>query len=152
MSKVGSVNFCSICNLAFETRIQFIKHNLRDEHLNSARKEMEDETIEREYDSEEECYFLRPKTKTKTETKTKDNTKDIIKTKPKTKTEVGSEAMPRHSIYSGIRFKCKECHAEFRNEIALNTHSYSYNREYLENTENFDKNSSQNMKEFYITD
>ena len=78
MSKVESVNSCSICDLAFETRKQFIKHNLSDEHLNRARKEMEGETMglrrcstmERVYDSEEEYYFLRPKTK--------DNTKDII--------------------------------------------------------------------------
>ena len=91
---------------------KIIKHNLFDEHLNSARKEMEDETIglrpcssmERVYDSEEEYYFPRPKTKTK------DNTKGIIKTrpinKPKTKTE--------ESIYSGIKYECRECHAEFR--------------------------------------
>ena len=54
MSKVESVNFCSICDLAFETRRQFFKHNLSDEHLNSARKEMEDETMQRVYDSEGE--------------------------------------------------------------------------------------------------
>ena len=82
MSKVESVNFCYICDLAFEARKQFIKHNLSDEHLNRARKEMRDETMERVYDSEEEYYFLRPKTKTKTETKIKDNTKNFIKTKP----------------------------------------------------------------------
>ena len=106
MSKLESVNFCYICDLAFETRKQFIKHNLSDEHLNSARKEMEDETMERVYDSEE-YFFFRPKTETKgasplvPQPKTegasplvpqpKDNTKDIIKTKPiikpKTKTE-----------------------------------------------------------------
>ena len=82
MSKVESVNVCSICDLPLETRKQFIKHNLSDEQPNSARKEMEDETMERVYDSEAEYYFLRPNTK--------DNTKDIIKTKPifkpKTKT------------------------------------------------------------------
>ena len=44
------------------------------------------------------------------------------------------------------------CHAEFRNKIAITTHSSSHNRKYLENTEYFDKNSSQNMKEFCITD
>ena len=27
ISKAESVNFCSICDLAFETRKQFIKHN-----------------------------------------------------------------------------------------------------------------------------
>ena len=42
--------------------------------------------------------------------------------------------------------------AEFRKKTALTTHSYSHNRKYLENTEYFDINSSQNMKEFYIAD
>ena len=99
-----------------------------------------------------------PKTESKlrTESIPKDNTKDIIKTKlitkPKTKTEDGPEAMLRHNIYSRIKYECKECHAEFKNKIALTTHSYSHNRKYLENTENFDINSSQNMKEFFITD
>ena len=91
-----------------------------------------------------------------TESIPKDNTKDIIKTKPatkaKTKTEDGPEAMLSHNIYSRIRFECKEFLAEFRNKIALATHSYSHNRKYLENTEYFDLNSSQIMKEFYITD
>ena len=53
MSKVQNVNFCSICDLAFETRKKFIKHNLSDEHLIRAREEIEDETRERVYDSEE---------------------------------------------------------------------------------------------------
>ena len=53
---------------------------------------------------------------------------------------------------SRIKYECKECHEEFRNKIALTTHSYSHNRKYLENTEYFDINSSQNMKDFYITD
>ena len=75
MKKVGNVNFCSICDLAFETRKQFIKYNLNDEHLNGAREEMEDETMERVYDTEEEYYFLRPKTKTKHKTKPKTKTK-----------------------------------------------------------------------------
>ena len=144
MNKEESLNFCYICDLAFETRKQFIKHILSDEHLNRARKEMEDETMEWMYDSEEEYYFLRPKTKTKTETKTKENTKDIIKTKPSTK----SKTKTKDSIYSEINFECKERYAEFRNKIARTTHSYSHNRKYLENTEYFDINSSQNMKVF----
>ena len=35
---------------------------------------------------------------------------------------------------------------------ALTTHSYSHNRKYIENREYFDINSSQKMKEFFITD
>ena len=95
--------------------------------------------MDRVYDSEEEYYFLRPKTE--------DNIKDIIKTKPITKPKTKTE----DSIYCGKKFECK-CHAEFRNKIDLTTHSYSHNGKYLENTEYFDINSSQNMKEFYITD
>ena len=105
------------------------------------------ETMEIMYDSDEDFIYCKPSTKFKTETKTKDNTKDIIKTKPITKPKTKT----KDSIYSGINFECKECHAENRNKIALNTHSYSHNRKYLEKTEYFDINSSQNMKEFYIT-
>ena len=55
-------------------------------------------------------------------------------------------------IYTRIKYGCKECHEEFRSKVALTTHSYSHNRMYLENTEDFDINSSQNLREFYITD
>ena len=83
-----------------------------------------------------------------TESIPKGNTKDIIKTipitEPKTKTE--------DSIFSRIKYECKECHAEIKNKIALTTQSYSHNRKYQENKKYFDINSSQNMKEFYITD
>ena len=147
MSEVENVNFCFICDLAFETREQFIKYNLSDEHLNRARKEYEDEvedpqsgftdeTKERVYNSDEDDYVLSPK----------DNTKDIIKTKTENETK-GDD-----TIYTRIKYECKECHEEFGNKIALTTHSYSNNRKYLENTEYFVTNSSQNMREFYITD
>ena len=75
MSKAENVNFNYICDLAFETRKQFVKHNLSDEHLNRARKEYEyelqDEILERVNNPDEDDYILKPK----------DNTKDIIKTK-----------------------------------------------------------------------
>ena len=123
MSTVESVNFCCICDLAFGTRKQFIKQNLSDEHLNSARKEMEDETMERVYESEEEYYLFRPKTKTKGASplvpQPKVNTKYIVKTKPITK----PKSKTKDSIYSGIKYECKECHAEFRIKMALTTHS-----------------------------
>ena len=109
---------------------------------------MEDETRERVYDprsgftnAEEDDYILKPKTIAK------DNTKDIIKSKPGTKAKTKTE----DTIYTRNKYECKECHEEFRNKIAL-TNSFSHNRNYLENTEYFDINSSQNMKEFYITD
>ena len=86
------------------------------------------------YDSDGEFIYVKPSTKTQT--------KDIIKTKTK----------HNDNIYTRIKFECKECHEEFRSRVALTTHSYSHNRMYLDNTEDFDINSSQNMREFYITD
>ena len=83
-----------------------------------------------------------------TQKKNIDNTKDIIKTKPITKPKTKTQ----DSIYSGIKYECKGCHAEFRNKIAITSHSYCHNRKYLENTEYFDINSSQNMNEVNITD
>ena len=96
--------------------------------------ESEEEISERVYNSDEDYYFIK--------------TRDIIKTETKTKTKTKSE----NNLYSKIKCECKECHEEFRNNIALTTHSCSHNRKYLENTEDFDINSSQNMKEFCITD
>ena len=72
----------------------------------------------------------------------------IIKTKPATKPKTKTE----EDIYTRIKYECKECQEEFRSKVALTTRSYSHNRMYLENTEDFDVNSSQNMREFYFTD
>ena len=82
------------------------------------------------------------------ESKPKDNIKDIIKTKPTN--EANPSTKPKDNIYSRIKYECKESNAEFKNKIALTTHSYSHNGRYQENTEYFDINSSQNMKEIYI--
>ena len=64
--KVESINTCYICNLAFETRKHFIKRNLSDDHLNSARMEyeddVEDKTKEKVYDVEEDDNILKSKT------------------------------------------------------------------------------------------
>ena len=38
MSNVNSVNFCDNCELFFDPRKEFLKHNLSDEQLNRARK------------------------------------------------------------------------------------------------------------------
>ena len=151
MSKVENVNFCYICDLAFETRKQFVKHNLSDEHVNRARKEyedeVEDETRERVYNSDEDDYILTPKD---LRSSFANNTKDIIKIKTETKAKTKTDT--DDNIYTRIRFEGKECHEAFGNKIALITHSYSHNCTYLENTEDCDINSSQNMREFYITD
>ena len=68
----------------------------------------------------------------------------IIKTKPATKPKTKNE----EDISTRFKYECKKCHEEIRNKIAVTTHSYSHNRKYLENTEDFDINSSQNMREF----
>ena len=81
------------------------------------------------------------------ETKTKPKAEDKIYTRIKSAKPLGYQGQ---SPFHG--YECKECHEDFRNKIALTTHSYSHNRKYIENTEDFDINSSQNMKEFYITD
>ena len=88
----------------------------------------EEEILEKVYDSDEVDYIIK--------------TKPV--TKPKTKTE--------EDIYTRIKYECKECHEEFRSKVPLTCHSYSHNRMCLENTEDFDINSGQNMREFYITD
>ena len=119
------INFCDVCNLSSETKKGLYRHqsyDLKHKELLEKMFESEEEILERVYNSDEDDY--------------------IIKTRAKTE----------DSIYSEIKYECKECHEEFRNKIALTTHSYSHNRKYLENTEDFDINSSQNMREFYITD
>ena len=108
---------------------------------------MEDEILERVYNPDEDDYVLRPKD---LRSSFANNTKDIIKTKTETKAKTKTDT--DDNIYTGIKYECKECHEEFRNKIALTTHSYSHNHKYLENTEYFDINSSQNMREFYNTD
>ena len=126
------INFCDVCNLSFETKKGLYRHQSYDlKHRKLLEKifESEEEKIlERVYNSDEDDYIFK--------------TIDIIKTKTK----------PDDNIYTRIRFECKESHEKFRSKIALTTHSYSRNRLYLENTEDFDINSSQNMREFYITD
>ena len=129
------INFCDVCNLSFESKKFLYRHqsyHIKHKELLQMQKmfESEEEEIsERVYNSDEDDY--------------------IIKTKPKTE----------NNIYFKIRsaklfhgYECKECHEEFRNIIALTTHSCSHNSKYLENTDDFDINSSQNMREFYITD
>ena len=101
------------------------------------------------YNSDEDDYVLRPKG---LQSSFANNTKDIIKPKTETETKAKTKTDADDNIYTRIKFECKGYHEGFRNEIALITHSNSHNRMYLENTEDFDINSSQNMREFYITD
>ena len=126
------INFCDVCKLSFETKKGLYRHQSYDlkhkELLEKMFESEEEEISERVYNSDEDDYIIK--------------TRDIIKTETETE----------HNIYSKIRFICKECHEDLRKKIALTPHSYSHNRKYLENTEDFDINSSLNMREFYITD
>ena len=135
--------------MTFEIRKQFIKHNSSDEHLNWARKEYEDDV---ENETKEKVYMIEGDYIHKPKFMTKDNIKDIIKAKTttNTKAEAKTKNKTEDSIYTRIKYECKECHEKFRNKIALTAHSYSHNRKYLENTEHFDINFSQNMKEFIL--
>ena len=128
------INFCDVCNLSFETKKGLHRHqsyDLKHKKLLEKMFESEEEEIsERVYNSDEDDYIFK--------------TRDIIQTETEIETE--------NNIYSKIRFICKRSLEEFRNKIAVTSHSYSHNRKYLENTEDFDIKSSQNMREFYITD
>ena len=131
------INFCDVCNLSMsETKKGLYRHQSYDLKIKELLEKMfeseEEEILEKVYNSDEDDFIIK--------------TKDIIKTKTK------GVPQPENNIYSKIKYECRECHEEFRNKIALTTHSYSHNRKYLENTEDFDINSSQNMREFYITD
>ena len=46
-------------------------------------------------------------------------------TKTETNCNTKAEAKPKDNIYSRIKFRCEECNEEFRNKIALTTHSLS---------------------------
>ena len=151
-SNVTSVNLCDVCILSFETKKGLYRHQSNDPKHKELLEKMFDsdlieaiteastkieastKTIEKMYDSDGDFICVKPSNKIET--------KDIIKTKTK----------PDDNIYTRIKFECKKCHEEFRSKVALTTHSYSHNRIYLENTEDFDINSSQNMREFFITD
>ena len=121
----SNLNFCNVCNVSFETNKGLYRH----QSCESKHKELLEKmfgpvddggiteplakTMERMFDSDKDFIYPKPSTKTKTENKTKDNTKEIFKTKSITKPEIKTE----DSIYSGIKFECRECHAEFRNKI-----------------------------------
>ena len=131
--------------------------------------EVEDEIFERVYNPDEDDYILKT---IDLRNSFANNTKDIIKPKTdtKAKTKIDSETSVNwqnnsveplrgwskthgdNNIHTRIKYDCKECHEEFRNKIALTTHSYSHNRKYLGNTEYFDINSFQNLREFYFFD
>ena len=138
------INFCDVCNLSFESKKVLYRHQSYDlkhkELLEKMFESEEEEILERVYNSDEDEYIIKTKAKTETKSKTK------------TKTEIETKTETENNIYSKIRFIYKELYEKFRSKVALTTHSYSHNRKYQENTEDFDINSSQNMRDVYITD
>ena len=136
------MNFCDVCNLSFDSKKALYRHQSYDlkhkELLEKMFESEEEEISERVYNPDGDDYIIKTRAKTKTKTKSE--------------TETETETETENKIISKIRFICKECHEEFRSKVALTTHSYSHNRMYLENTEDFDISSSHNMIEFYNTD
>ena len=126
------INVCDVCNLSFESNKDLYRHQSYDLKHKGLLEKMfeseEEEILEKVYNSDEDDYIIK--------------TKDIIRTKTK------GVPQPKNNIYSKIKYECKECH----DKIALTNHSSSHNRKYLENTGDFDINSSQKIREFYITD
>ena len=124
------INFCHVCNLSFESKKGLYSHQSYDlkhkELLEKKFESEEDEISERVYNSDEDYYII----------KTKAKTENNIYSKTRSAKPLGKQGQ---SPFHG--YECKECHEEFRNKIALTTHSYSHNRMYLENTEDFDINS-----------
>ena len=81
-----------------------------------------------------------------------------LKTVNKTKTVTKAKIKTDHMISTRIKsakplreYKCKECQKYLRKSVALTTHTHIHTRKYLEDTEDYDINSSLNMREFYIT-
>ena len=101
------INFRDICNLSFESKkglYRLQSYDLKHKELLEKTFESEEEEIsERVYNSDEDDYIIKTKTKTKNIIKTK----DIIKTE--TETETKTEP-------------CWVCGDKFKNQIGLQTH------------------------------
>ena len=76
----------------------------------------------------------------------------LLKLKVLLKLKLKGYPNPKTTSTLNLSMNVKNVMKNLGKKIALTTHSYSHNRKYLENTEDFDINSSQNMREFYITD
>ena len=136
------MNFCDVCDLSFETKKDLYRNQSYDSKHEELLEKMfgsDDEApiyikskaervippssqpipenMERVYDSEDECSFLRRKpkgaltlvpqteSKSKTESEPKDNIKDIIKNKLITKANLPTK--PKDIIYSVTKFRCE---------------------------------------------
>ena len=113
--------------------------NLSDEHFNRARKEyedeVEDESMERVYYSDQDEYFLTPNSKTKIKPKTQ------IETQPQTQTETKSKVV----------VPCSACGEKIKNDFALQTHMNEHWRENIAATSDYDIKSSFNQQQLKIT-
>ena len=128
---------CVVCNLTFNSLKDFLKHT-----LSSGHRKRTGNVIMDHYKVETKGNPpLVPQTGTKTEINCNTKAGDEAKAKAEAKGPSALVPQPKDNIYSKIKFRCADCNEEFRNKIALTTHSYSHNRKYLENTEYCDKNS-----------
>ena len=146
---INRSNKCIIYNLSFNSKKEFLKHTLTSEPLERTRELIDDEDVD----------SLIYKAEHKTETNAKIVTKAKTLTKAKTNGEKWSKNHTDGNIYTRIklakslcRYECKDCSEKSRSKVALTTHTYSHNRNYLEDTEDYDINSSLIMREFYIID
>ena len=158
----SNVDFCDVWDLSFETKKGLYRHQSYDsKHKELLEKMFELRSSFTDFD-DEASINCKPKAEgaLPRSPQPKHIPKNMVKMYDPDEDEYylihkgASPLVPqtKECIFSGIKFTCKECHQEFRNQTALNIHRYSHNHKYLENTEYFDINSSQNMREFYITD
>ena len=96
--------------------------------------ESEEEISEKVYNSDEDDYIIKTKTKTKDIIKNK----DIIKTETETETETKTEP-------------CWVCGAKLKNQIGLQTHMNKHWRENVVLNDNYNIKSSFNQRQLYIT-
>ena len=158
-----TVQFCIACNLLFNSKKEFNKHKLTNEHIQQLERYLGEEvddvgaknitfTSDKIVENVDGETWSKTHKITNTNNMSEDNnitkdntiTNDRTITKSKTKTE--------DDIYSRIKYNCKECNEIFRNKIApLITLSYSRNKKNLENTKDYEIRPSLNMREFCIT-
>ena len=155
---INKNNECIICYLSFSSKEEFLKHNLTSVHLKRTRELIDDEDEDSLIYKAEPKTEIKPKTETKTKTETKPKTETTPKTEiktetePKRKTETKAKSLTEDNIYTRIKYENKECNETFRSKVPLTSHSYSHNRNFLEDTEDHDINSTLNMRNFFITD
>ena len=164
----SNVNFCDVCDFSFETKKGIYGH----QSYNSEHKKL----LESSFVSDDEApsmlslmlkglYPLQPNLKSKLElnsylrtqkeymSRMKTSTFSFLKLKRNVTPKILLNLNPNPNLHLK-KISTPELSMNVQNIFqhleALTTHSYSHNPKYLENTEYFDINSSQNIKEFYI--